>query len=282
MDLQSPVINFGLAASLLSAIFIFGVLLHAVRHSTIYEPSVSLPRGVLEVFPELASASSSSVRTLKSYAVPAHPPWNKIARSSVQCLANDCLQGVGYVAVLPLQDTVYLTTQQHFLTGNPFTYPVATVLDLRPVLGTRGPFFIVDAQPSENVIGGLLPLVQFDGTPLNMSTPNLTNLSGVRDGNNITGDFAHSFVVINSTGQDVYMPTSRVTGEPAAYWHLAPGSNTLMWPATRYFDKNSTPVGLHSWNASALPTLTYEIYASVAEITMYTDLRPKAPLPNET
>lgn len=263
---MSPLVNLGFGATMLSAIFILWILLHIGPNYHL--PSVPLPPEVVDAYPELEYGSMLPKVNEKT-------PWGT-DRSRVRCLAPNCNKSAGYVSELEIEGTIFLTTQVHFLTGNPVTYPAATVLEMKSNAKSKS-YYVVDAQPSEGVVAGLLPLVKYNGEPLDMSVK--MNLD-VPVGRNLTGDYANSFVIINSTPSDIYMPTTRV-GQLHSYWKLIPGSHTLMWPSERYFNKNSEPVGLHTWNASMLPSITYEQAASIAEITMYTALRPKAELPSQ-
>ena len=272
MELTSPAVNFGLGATMLSAIFIFGLLLNNRHQSRIYDPSVPLPQEVINVYPELINGP-----TLKTWPLQ-DVPWNRLPRSTYVCKKQNCQSSnPAYVVQLPIRNTAYLSTQD-FATGYPTQYPVATVVEIinQPIFDSglttnkkSEALYIIDAKPSQNVDSGIVPMIKANGQPLNVDGPVL----------NVTGDFAHSFVVLNSTSTNVYMPTLRVVTGIDSYWRLAPGTYTLLWPAVRYFNSNSEPVGLHRWNASSLVlplTGQFDLSASIAEIVMYDVLRKKA------
>ena len=101
------------------------------------------------------------------------------------------------------------------------------------------------------------------------------------NGRNVTGDYAHSFAIVNEADHDILFSKRAFDGPIAAgtyidYWRLKPGTTTLMWPGQRYYA--SLPDGLRTWNASPLPNVTKDFAAFLAESIMYNYLAPLAPI----
>lgn len=150
-----------------------------------------------------------------------------------------------------------------FATGYISDYPWATILEV-PKDTPSNVKFLLDIGPN-----GIRPSINannslFDG-------PN---------GLNVTGDYAHSFVIINNALHDVYFNTvghnERPEG-PIQYWTIRPNQRVLMWPANTYWHSINTG-GPRHWNASLLASdLSIDFMAYLTESLMYNYLAPQSP-----
>ena len=167
--------------------------------------------------------------------------------------------------------TLYLSTQRDFRTNYPFTYPVATVAVISKASQVQ---YIVDA---DNGVDGLRPMILEDNSVLNMGPTWDSRVQATNVGFNVTGNYAHSFVIQNQSARAVYFASKALNkdsvSEALKFWTLEPNSWTLMWPAGAYW-----PIGTRYWNATALPDVTYDLAAYLAETAMYDVLAAKEPL----
>ena len=186
-------------------------------------------------------------------------------------MLNTCETQAYVVTLNDHASTLYLSTQRDFRTNYPFTYPVATVAVISKTSQVQ---YIVDA---DNGVDGLRPMILADNTVLNMGPTWNSNVQAPNVGLNITGNYAHSFVIQNQSNHNVYFASKALNkdsiSENLKFWTLEPNSWTLMWPADVYW-----PVGLRYWNATALPEVTYDLAAYLAETVMYDVLAAKDPL----
>lgn len=257
MDITSVLVNAGLACALFSSMYI--VYARNSLNRNVFAPDSPMPAVVTRTFPN----------DRKAYPSPFVPWSTKVRRTAIACKSNACNSGSpGYNLMLSnSSDTMYLSTQRDFVTEWPTVYPVATIVTVPNGSPIK---FLIDVQGNQT---GLRPLVvQGVVNSLLDMTGSSSGSQGI--GLNITGDWAHSFVVYNDSSHEVYFKISEATA--SGYWSLKPKSWTLMWPSSRFYVEPT----VHAWNASALPPMlqSNELAAQVAEIVM-DDLAKAAPSP---
>lgn len=239
------------------------------------------------------------------------PPWaarqkQRLARSAMDCAklrgAHKCLEWpfngstdpapVGSYALElgptqspaspdlavwdPYQTAIPLSTTKQFTTGYPEQYPAATVIAVPK--DTPGHVkFIVDAAAASN--DGIKALILEDNVPLNM---NVDQRILPYTGLNVSGNFAHSFVLINQSDHDMFffkdsVPLSDNGAVRGTYWRIRPNDWVLLWPSLKYWSNIDVS---RPWEAFRLPDTIKQpnLAAYIAEVTMYEYLMPKAPL----
>lgn len=228
------------------------------RPTNSVRPNTALPEIVQRLLP---AANEKAFVSL--------PPWlPQVDRTSLRCRTQQC-GSAAFVTILgPTRGNAWhLQTQKDMRTGWPLEYPVSTVLEVPKNASYK---FILDA--------GLVPLVQQDGSVLNMG-PFWWDPDAPSEGRNLTGDFVHSFAIHNSSASTVYFGRASIgVNNPADYWTLLPGSWTLFWPETTYFGHIDQPT---YWNAADITSdsMSPELASWAAETLMYSYLRPKMPVP---
>lgn len=215
-------------------------------------------------------------------------PWN-VQRRLLTCQLPNCSTGSAYVVDLPqLSDpdsagwsskvnAWQLSTQEHFRTGWPFLYPVATVLNV-PSNAPESAMFLVDPHLSDNGFKGLKPMITATNGLLDMG-PNWASGLVIEnpEGRNVTGNYAHTFVLHNMSNHDVYFTKEQLEGPGALtqWWTCKPSTWTLFWPSRAYFSFDMGPI---PWNAYTLPSnCSNDFAAYVAETMMYQYLAPQNP-----
>lgn len=235
------------------------------KKSNVQRPDVALPTTVRSILPS---------PTQRPYIGPV--PWlnESTARASIKCRRPLCSLRA-YSVTLPkltepdrpdawsaTNNTWHLTTVEQFQTGLPTEYPVATVLHV-PADAPATAKFITDAD--------IRPAINQDDSLFNF---------GSNKGRNITGDFAHSFVLVNDAKHIVYFAKTAVgPNDRPDYYAIEPGQWVLCWPAVRYW-ASVTSGAARPWNLTLLPTQAHvdDVAASLAETIMYDFLAPTAPL----
>lgn len=204
-------------ASFFSILYIL-FLLYASKQENIFEPNSPLPASVKNLFG--SSLKEESLEFVNPLA-----PWTtaeglKVIRQQIKCKRPLCSGKNGYTNQLPVledpenlngQWSSYanawnLTSTEHFLTLNPSTYPLATVL-IVPETTPSSVQFLIDSDivPAFN---GLL---------------------------NVTGPFAQAFVICNNSNHTMYYTRSiEASNSENTYWSLVAQSKTLVWPAETY------------------------------------------------
>jgi hypothetical protein len=215
-------------------------------------------------------------------------PWN-VQRRQLTCQLPNCSTGSAYVVDLPVlsdpdasgwSKTInawQLSTQEYMRTGWPFLYPVATVLNV-PSDTPKNVMYLVDPHLSDNGFQGLKPMITDTNGLLDMG-PNWNSglLIESPEGRNVTGNYAHSFVLHNMSDHDVYFTKQQLEGPGSVtqWWTCRSNSWTLFWPSRPYF---SFEIGPIAWNAYTMPSNTSNDFAAyVAEILMYQYLAPQNP-----
>jgi hypothetical protein len=279
---SDPLVSACFAAVFFSALLCLALATTGRRKASNNFPTTSqLPSMIAGLVPNLT--------TLKPFIGPV--PWNT-QRKSLSCVLPTCSSGSAYVASLPVLsygtanawskdlNTWHLSTQEHFRTGWPNDYTVATVLVV-PANTPDHVKFLVDERFSDNAFVGLKPLITATNELLDMG-PNWNNglVLSPPQGRNLTGNYAHSFVLHNTALHEVYFAKMQMTAASAQaradWWACPPGSWTLFWPSDVYF---SGILKTNSWLAHQLPANTTNDFAAyVAETMMYSFLAPKAPV----
>jgi hypothetical protein len=253
--------------SVLSVFAIFGSIFtvglgvgSSSKNTRVEQPSVPLPSMISALISQTAK---------DNYVGPI--PWQKdVQRNDLVCKREAlCSDSRAYIITLPstTTNTWYLSTLDTFSTHYYKKYPVATVVRIP---GNATGKFILD---SKYLTYGILPTID--------EQDNFFPLSPAGNGRNVTGNFAHSFVIINESGNDVHF--SKTAFDDAIkektvinYWLLKPGSFTLMWPGQKYYNNHLSE---RTWNASMLPKpLSHDFCAYLAENMMFNYLAPQAPL----
>lgn len=202
-------------------------------------------------------------------------PWYarsfRTRRHELTCREPNCVRGArAYVVRAPEDPVVYLSTQAMMRTGYPIEYPVATVL----VVSGAHSKYLLDVADTQR--GGLRPLILANNALRNMGQSWATAESSGTEGRNITGNYAHSFVISNETDHIVLFGTQAYDSSPSgspSFHRLVPGSKTLVWPDGPYYGNAN-----RRWLAASLdPTFVYDQCASIAEALMYEILAPEAP-----
>lgn len=232
----------------------------ATKSPRIEEPNVTLPFTVLSLI------SAKEIH----YVGPI--PWTTKQRNELSCKRESiCKNTKAYVSTLgpARENTWYLKSETQFQTNWYVDYPVATVLVI-PNDAPKSTRYIID-NTFEGY--GLRPTINADNSDWPQSPEGR--------GRNVTGNFAHSFVIINESDHDVFFAKTAYVGAiPAGtyldYWRLKPGSFSLMWPAETYWPNESN----RQWNASGLEPVPLDFAAYLAESMMYDYLGPMAPLAN--
>jgi hypothetical protein len=235
----------------------------AQKNTRFLDPNVPLPASINSLVPKTNNVFIGPV------------PWlTTLVRNDLTCKREKiCDQDRAFVVTLPTitENTWYLSTQSNFVTNYFVAYPIATVL-IVPKDTPKTRKFIIDntyngfgIRPSIDQNNVIFPLNE-DG-----------------DGRNVTGDFAHSFVLKNEAAHDILFARQAFDGAIKDgtyldYWTLSPGSITLFWPGERYWNSKESNIK-RTWNASELPkNLSNDVLAHIAESMMYTYLAPIAPL----
>ena len=215
-------------------------------------------------------------------------PWNT-QRRLLTCQLPNCSTGSAYVVDLPVlsdpeasgwSKTIngwQLSTQEKFRTGWPLQYPCATVLNV-PTNAPSNAMFLVDPHLTDNGFMGLKPMITSTNGLLDMG-PNWNSGLVIEqpEGRNVTGNYAHSFVLHNMSDHEVYFTKQQLEGPGAVtqWWSCKPGTWTLFWPSRPYFSFTLGPI---PWNAYTLPSNTSNDFAAyVAETIMYQYLAPQNP-----
>lgn len=181
----------------------------------------------------------------------------------------------------PYQTAFQLSTTQQFTTGYPVQYPAATVIAV-PRETPKHVKFILDAATAASAgeSDGIKALIQENNEPLNMEFDQRLGV-GLR-GLNVTGNFGHSFVLINNADHDMFfvrdsVPVSSNNESPSTYWRIRPGAWVLLWPAVEYWQNVDVR---RRWQAYPLPLAVHDVpkAAYIAETLMFEDLRPTAPI----
>jgi hypothetical protein len=175
------------------------------------------------------------------------------------------------------QTAFSLSTQKQFTTGYPTQYPAATVIAV-PNDTPKHVKFIMDAAGADS--DGIKALVLENGQPLNMSVDQRLGLNNV--GLNVSGNYAHAFVLVNQSDHDMFfvrssIPLSDTGATAASYWRVPKDAWVLVWPSVTYWPNVGSP---RLWNAFRLGPLVQEPSkaAYIAEVTMFEYLRPQAPV----
>jgi hypothetical protein len=195
-------------------------------------------------------------------------PWfahnARTRRHELICREPHCLRGEkAYTVLLPEDSsTLYLSTQAMLRTGHPDKYPVATVLVIGPNSEVR---YIVDMQNNER--SGIRPTILQDTSLRNMGHTWSTQESHPSDGRNVTGNKAHSFVLVNESPRQVLMCIKSLDGPTAEsqdFVRLESGTFTLFWPSGNFYGNAN-----RTWKSMTLSTDSYDHAASIAESLMY-------------
>ena len=202
-------------------------------------------------------------------------PWYARAfrtrRHELICREPNCVRGTrAYVVRATDTPVLYLSTQAMMRTGYPVEYPVATVL----VVSGGSNKYLLDVADAQR--GGLRPLILANNALRNMGQTWASSEASATEGRNITGNYAHTFVISNETDNVLLFGTEAYDSSPSGsptFHRLVPGSKTLMWPDGPYYGRSN-----RRWLAATLdPTLVYDQCASIAEALMYEILAPEHP-----
>lgn len=277
MRLSDPFVSASFAALFFSALLCLSLASTGRRQPLNYsEPNSPLPSQIKALMPA----------TGKPFVGPV--PWS-VSRKTLTCVLSSCTSGSAYVASLPVLqygetatwnddlNTWHLSTQEHFRTGWPVQYPAATVLVV-PANTPKHVKFLVDQRFSDNAFIGLRPLILANNALLDMG-PNWNSELALEaaQGRNLTGNFAHSFVLHNTSKHEVYFAKKHMTDteRQSDWWACPAGSWTLFWPNDIYFSLSSNAI---KWNAYRMPEATTNDFAAyVAETMMFAYLAPQAP-----
>jgi hypothetical protein len=250
MDLSNPIISAGFAMTFFSCLFVLAVVFKKFEG-----PSKQIPNSTLDDSIVSLETTSRSVKEV---------PWTTQKRNGFTRVLGTRKE-LAFVTELPKQfdsarnglsqNAWFLSTTTHFKTGYPTTYPNVTILHV-PQDTPKHVKFLLDA---DNGYGtGLKPMILQNNSPLNMSINEI--VIGAR---NVTGDYAHSFVLINEASHTVFFATRAydeedLTSEALSknvrptYWIIEPKDWILFWPANRYWASKSASEP-RFWNASILP-----------------------------
>jgi hypothetical protein len=183
-------------------------------------------------------------------------PWS----TSMRSLIRNEMSHLDLITLNGPKETLgtwHMSTEADFLTTEPNTYPIKTV--------------VVIPEKSDIVF-----MIDQDLRPLQINkSGNAWTLNG-KTIKNVTGNYAHSFVIVNETDHTLFF--GRQAKEPQSYIRIDPGQYVLLWPSTTYYP-NAGPVAPTEWNAKILPDVykQKELSASVAESIMYSVLRVSNP-----
>lgn len=263
VDLLSSQPSYTVLNHIVLAVVAFSVLFllylvwwNPVLAKTSWGPNVAVPETIENLYPS-AEGTRAYVGAI---------PWRQggesrgIERHTLRCRSSTCQGGLegshAYVIEAPKDVTAWFpSTMRDFWTNLPSTYPVATVVVIPADSQIQ---FVTD-----DGFDGITPLLKSDGTALNNAI-------------NVTGNYAHPFVIINEKDEDVYF--SVMSGEGSSeYWTLKPSTRTLLWPDEPYWPNLD---GVRKWNASTVQSAlhdTLEHSAWVAETMMHRVLRVARP-----
>lgn len=260
-------------------------------------PNSTVPVALNGLFPAGKRSTNGSMKAIEAFGAPPQVPWANdsglyVQRHAIKCrgpeynCAAQGTKGQAYVVTLPritsgssvwtTQPAAwYLSTIEHFQTGWHQEYPVATVLQV-PSDTPSTVEYILESWDAPT--GGIRPMINADDTPFAPSESSPT-------ARNVTGDWAHSFVIVNNANHTIYVGSTTVSSagssEPLTYYALAPGAKALFWPRDRFWasaGQSGVPVATH-WMAAQLPDeAPIELCAATAEYMMYNVLAPLAPL----
>jgi hypothetical protein len=292
MDLSSPFVSLAFGLVFFSTLFLIGIYVGSKQWNLRFEsPSSPVPQAIQQLYPENGAPF---------FVGPV--PWSRqgtahIDRVTLQCRLKNCEpNGPAFRVTLPrltttedaenwdpTQNSWHLSSQVDLRTGYPTLYPVATVLDI-PQDTPSHVQYILDSHTgneSENVTG-LKAMIQENNKPLDMGLT-WSDPGAGPSGLNVTGDFAHSFVVVNQAKHTIFFAQRAVsataTRDRLVYWKLAPNSWTLFWPADRFW-RSIQESKERYWNAATLPESVQNGNASayIAETIMYDVLAAQAPI----
>jgi len=234
-------------------------------------------------------------------------PWNTtLKRKTLTCKLETCRDKYpAYAIELPVlfdpyattndwdpyQTSWNLSTQQHFRTGYPSLYPVATVCIVPPDTPSHVKYILdinnLNPDPDAGIheeSDGIRPMILSNNTLLNMDS----NWSHIGEQpkehtKNTTGNFAHSFVLHNAAKHSIFFSKGAYQvfpneGLPASYYKVIPNTWTLCVPSESYWDSVASEVQ-RSWTCIDLPSRfhTIDMAASLAEHIMYTVLGETKP-----
>ena len=258
--------------------FVLGIAVSIGRKpQNILKPDSVLPLAVRSLVPSAVA---------KAYVGPV--PWLSAAfeRTSLKCRRQGLCGTRAYSITLPrlaepgrpdgwspTNNTWHLSTLDQFATEWPVEYPVATIVRV-PKDAPESAKFLTDAEAGPENREGLRPTINQDDSLLNFEH------SGPTRGRNITGDYPHSFVLVNDADHVVYFASTSVGPRTRPEWYaIEPGQWVLCWPATRYWASIAAN-SERKWNCSVLPIEAQkeDVAVSLAETLMYDVLAPTAPL----
>jgi hypothetical protein len=267
MDLSNPTISAGFAMTFFSCLLVLAIVFKKYE-----EPSTKVPNTTLDDAIVSLEKTSRSVKDI---------PWTTVRRIALPRILG-ARKELAYVTELDFSrrsstnNAWYLSTTNQFKTGYPSSYPNATIMFV-PKETPKHIRFLLDADDGSGT--GLKPMILENNNPLNMSINEI--VLGAR---NVTGDYAHSFVLINEASHTMYFSTRAYDAEDLnfealrpVYWSIKPNEWILFWPANRYWaSKNASEPRF--WNASHLPKALRSLdHAASAAETMTHVLYNKNP-----
>jgi len=190
----------------------------------------------------------------------------------------------------PVQNAWYLSTQLHFATGFPLLYPTASVLVVPEDTPSWMKFLIDydDYNTNQSLNSpvptyGLRPMIQNNNTLLNMEISTMFVKGASPKNLNVTGDYPHSFVLVNLAKHPVYFAGAAfdihfVPGPRENFWKINSNAWVLMWPAHLYHASMLDGVK-RAWKCALIPQefQNFNSAAAIAERTMVY-LRNESPL----